>query len=108
MAFLQALQVDGDTVNLLRTHPMHMGSITDTPKTGASGDFGAMLLKALNGVNQLELESNALSTQMITDPDSVDAHDVTIAMAEANLAVSLTKSVVDRALQAYSNIINMR
>ena len=45
---------------------------------------------------------------MITDPDSVDVHDVTIALAEANLALSMTKAVVDRALAAYREIINVR
>jgi flagellar hook-basal body complex protein FliE len=45
---------------------------------------------------------------MITDPDSVNVHDVTVALAEANLALSMTKAVVDRALAAYREIINVR
>ncbi|MBT3275967.1 MAG: flagellar hook-basal body complex protein FliE [Spirochaetales bacterium] len=108
MAFLSALQVSGDAINLTRTNSKHFGGVNDTQESGKTGDFGAMLMKAINGVNQMELESNRLSTQMVTDPDSVEAHDVTIAMAQANLAVSLTKAVVDKALQAYSSIINMR
>jgi flagellar hook-basal body complex protein FliE len=49
-----------------------------------------------------------LAQQMITDPDAVDVHTVTIALAEANLALSMTKAVVDRALAAYREIINVR
>ena len=108
MAFLTALDVTGDTVNLAKTHMAHLGGVDDSVESGKNGDFGALLMKALNGVNRLQLESEDLSTQLITDPDSVDAHDVTIALSKANLAVSMTKAVVDRALQAYSNIINMR
>jgi flagellar hook-basal body complex protein FliE len=108
MAFLSALQVSGDAISLTRTNSMHIDGRNDVPESGAGGDFSSMLMKALNGVNQMELESNQLSTQMVTNPDSVEVHDVTIAMAEANLAVSLTKAVVDKALQAYSSIINMR
>lgn len=108
MAFLTALDVAGDTVNLAKTHMAHLGGLNDSVESGKSGDFGALLMKALNGANQLQLESANLSTQLITDPDSVDAHDVTIALSKANLAVSMTKAVVDRALQAYSSIINLR
>jgi flagellar hook-basal body complex protein FliE len=49
-----------------------------------------------------------LTQRMITAPDSVDVHDVTIALAEANLAISMTKAIVDRALTAYREIINVR
>jgi flagellar hook-basal body complex protein FliE len=108
MAFLTALDVAGDTINLARTHAAHLGGVNDTIETGKSGDFAAMLMNALNGVNQTVTESSELSTMLITDPDAVDTHDVTIALAKANLAVSLTKAVVDRALQAYTNIINLR
>lgn len=108
MAFLSALQVNGDSVQLARTNASHIRGVNDAAETGKNGDFGNLLMEALNGVNQLQLESDNLSTQMITDPDSVDAHDVTIALSKANLAVSMTKAVVDRALQAYSSIINMR
>jgi flagellar hook-basal body complex protein FliE len=108
MAFLAALDVTGDAVNLAKTHIGHLGGVNDTPESGKNGDFGALVMEALNGANQLQLESESLSTQMITNPDSVDAHDVTIALSKANLAVSMTKAVVDRALQAYTNIINMR
>ena len=109
MAFLSALQVSGDAISLARTHSSHIPGLND-PKAaaGEKGDFGALLMKAIGGVNQLQTESNNLGMQMVINPDSVDAHDVTIAMSKANLAVSMTKSVVDRALQAYSSIINMR
>ena len=98
----------GDVVDLARTNPGHRSSsVRQLPATGA-GDFEGMLLRALNGVNDLSIEADRLGQQLIVNPDSVDAHDVTIAMAQANLAVSLTKAVVDGALQAYSNITNMR
>ena len=108
MAFLTAIDVAGDTINLERTHAAHLKGLNDTAVPGKSGDFARLLLEALNGVNDLQQESLSLSAQMITDPDSVDAHDVTIAMSKANLAVSMTKAITDRAVQAYTNIINLR
>ena len=49
-----------------------------------------------------------LAQKMITDPNSVNVEDVTIALADANLALSMTKAIVDRALAAYREIINVR
>ena len=108
MGLLTPLEAFGDSINLVKTHAKHLSSVNAMPENGGDGGFASMLMKAVNGVNDLELQSDSLSAQMITDPDSVDVHDVTIAMAKANLAVSLTKSVVDRAIQAYTNIINIR
>ena len=101
-------QAGGDTIQLFRTDPAHLGpSVRPLPDTGI-GTFEGLFLRALNGVNDLQIEADQLGQQMIVNPDSVDAHDVTIALAQANFAVSLTKAVVDGALQAYNNIINMR
>ena len=68
-----------------------------------------MLLKqSLKGANETVLQSSAISQQILYDPDSVDVHDVTIALAKANTAISMTKSVVDHALKAYREIISIR
>jgi flagellar hook-basal body complex protein FliE len=45
---------------------------------------------------------------MITDPDSVDVHDVTISLAEANMALNITKAVLDRVVRAYRDITSAR
>ena len=39
---------------------------------------------------------------------NLNAGQVTIALADANLALSMTKAIVDRALAAYREIINVR
>ena len=105
-------QVNGDIVSLLRTNPLHLTpngqSGAAAAGTDASGGFQGLLFKALNGVNGLEQGSLSLEQQMITNPQSVDAHDVTIALGEANLALSLTKAVVDRVVRAYQDLINVR
>ena len=63
---------------------------------------------ALGGVNDSQLKAMSLSQKMVTDPNSVNVEDVTIALADANLAISMTKAIVDRALAAYREIINVR
>ncbi len=101
----------GDVVKLARTNPAHIAGIGEAPaaKTGGTEQaFGDLLLSALNQVNDAQANAVDLTQQMITDPESVNVHDVTIALAEANLAISMTKAIVDRALAAYREIINVR
>lgn len=105
--------VSGDVVRLAVTRPGHLAGKVhagedrlDPQLSGQS--FGSILADAMTKASDMEQDANALSQQFITDPDSVDVHDVTIALGKANLAVSITKSVVDGALKAYREIINIR
>jgi len=122
MAFIDPTQAMGDVVKLARTNPRHLGGIGE--QVGAAGaafpggqagaassaeqKFGDLLLGALGSVNDSQLTAMNLSQKMVTDPTSVNVEDVTIAMADANLALSMTKAIVDRALAAYREIINIR
>jgi flagellar hook-basal body complex protein FliE len=65
-------------------------------------------MDSLTRVSDLQKQHDQLSVQAVVNPDSVDPHDVTIAAAKANLSLSITKAVVDRALQAYQKISNLR
>ena len=67
-----------------------------------------MFNKAIGEVNDLENKSTALATQLAVDPESVDIHDVQIAAEEAEMAVLFTKNIVDKAIRAYKEILNLR
>jgi flagellar hook-basal body complex protein FliE len=71
-------------------------------------DFGNLLLKALGDVNTMQMEPDRLNEKLITDPNSVDIHDITLASAKATLSLSITKELMDRAIRAYKEIINTR
>ncbi len=119
MSILSSSQVCGNQVSLLTNNPRHIGSAaaaaipapqgSPTP-TGSAPEqsFADVLLKALDSVNDDQLRTTELSQQLITSPDSVDVHDVTIALTQANLSLSMAKAVVDRALRAYQDIITPR
>jgi len=110
MADLFAGNISGHVVEMQKTHPDHMAGKLHpgTGGTPSEKSFGRVLTDTLQDVNSMTQQSTNLTQQYITDPDSVDAHDVTIAMSKANLAIALTKAVVDGALNAYKEIINLR
>ncbi|MGA2977455.1 MAG: flagellar hook-basal body complex protein FliE [Spirochaetia bacterium] len=112
MALVDPTQATGDIVKLALTNPLHLAGIGGDQTDGQSSDveqkFGDLLMSALGGVNDSQLKAMDLSQKMLTDPSSVNVEDVTIALADANLALSMTKAIVDRALAAYREIINIR
>jgi flagellar hook-basal body complex protein FliE len=119
---LSTTQAIGHRISLLTSDPRHIGGFAKaaasapgaayTASAPAAGDpeagFGKLFLQSLAQVNDQQLRAQDLSQALITDPDSVDIHDVTVALAEANLALSMTKAVMDRAIRAYREIVNIR
>jgi flagellar hook-basal body complex protein FliE len=112
MAFIDPAQAVGDIVKMARTNPLHLAGAGEPPEAATGSEtekgFGKLLLGALGNVNDSQLTAMNLSQKMVTDPSSVNVEDVTIALADANLALSMTKAIVDRALAAYREIINVR
>ena len=111
MEFLNFDQVSGNKVMLKTSSPRHFsGRLSNV--TGRlekeNPTFADKMFEALYGVNKLQQETNDLSIKMVTDPDSMDAHDITIAIAKANAALAITKAVVDKAIQAYKEILSFR
>ena len=44
----------------------------------------------------------------MTDPDSVDIHDVTTAMAKAQMSLSLAQTVIDRLVTGWNELSTNR
>ncbi len=108
MNLFEPTAVTGDIVSIHRTHEKHIPGLGETGNAENPGDFAEVLKNALHEANAVQQESTALAQSFITDPDSVDVHDVTIAMAKANMAIQITKQVLDGAIKAYNEIINVR
>jgi flagellar hook-basal body complex protein FliE len=107
------------------THPRHMvpgaGDFTAIgrnisslgEKIGAegairAGTFENAMLEALDKVSAYQQISGNLAQKAITDPGSVDIHDITIAQAEAGMSLNITRNVLNRIVQGWRDIINTR
>ena len=111
MALLNSNQALGDVIPMNLTNPKHLG--TDGKPTALEGEtfqsvLGRIIAGGIAETNSLQQESFTLNQAFITNPDSVDSHDVTIAMQKANMTLQITKAVLDGALRSYREIINLR
>lgn len=100
---------------LARTNPTHIGSAplgSIAPQSAGEvktrGSFENYLLDAIGYVNNTQQNTAAVAQKLVTDPESVDIHDVTIAMAEAGMTLSVAQAVIDRVLTAWNEITTTR
>ena len=109
MSFFSPGQVSGQAINLWNVGPQSSSGAGQSQNgNGGSVNFGQLLLDGLNNVNNLQQQHQNLVLKSVTDPQNVNAHDIMIAQAEANMALNITKNVVDRVIQAYKSIITVR
>ena len=102
--------VNGDIVNLKVSQKNHIANnskkhINSDPVTKS---FSNLFTKMISEVNNLELKSSDLTTQMAINPDSVNIHDVQIAAEQAQMAILLTKGITDRVIRAYKELTSLR
>ena len=112
-------------ITMQRTHPLHMdhsaspfdGSASSIPRLakmiGAdeitrAGTFESAMLQALDKVSGAQQQASMLTREAIINPDSVDIHDLTIAQAEAGMALSITRNILNRLVQGWRDLINTR
>ena len=115
------------SLELNRTNPAHLGTraLTDVTQrtfmdasgnisnTGAAapkqkGMFEQYLLDAMSGMNDQQMQVTKLQEQVITDPDSVDIHDVTTAMAKAKMSMTLAQTVIERLVSGWNELSQTR
>ncbi len=106
-----------NTLQLTRTNAAHQGnSVLGIQQTNAAEvgvektrkSFDDYLIQAFQSMNDQQVEVSKLQQQVITDPESVDLHDVTIAMSKARMSLNLAQTVIDRLVSGWSEITTTR
>lgn len=108
------------SLELNRSNASHLGTSAigninkalkeNVPAAGAEKkeSFRTYLLEAVNEMNAQQLNVSALQEKVITDPDSVDIHDVTTAMAKAQMSLDLAQNVIDRLVKGWNELSQNR
>jgi len=85
-----------------------MGKVTGADKLYGDSTFEKVMLGALDRVNAYQQNADAILQQAITDPESVDVHEITDAQAKATLSLNITRTLLNRIVQAWKDVINTR
>ena len=124
--------VNGDRVPLTVTNPKHLvpangpyvvggsiargrgaaiselGSMIGSDAAVRGGSFEDAMLRALDGISAEQQFAADLVQRAITDPDSMDPQDITIAQAKAGMSLNIARNILSRVVQGWKDIINTR
>ena len=124
-AYISASGAKNYATQMNRTHEKHMLP-PDSPYFGSgkkvlnlekkidadhvtrAGTFEQAMLQALDKVSGADQFTKQLEKEAIINPESVDIHDITIAQAEASMALNITRNVLSRIVQGWRDLINTR
>ncbi len=103
-------QAAGGNPGLLTTSDMHFNENGEIARKNEknSGPFSKILFDAVKETDALAGESDDLEQQMTMDPGKVDIHAVMIASEKARLSLSFLKSITEKAMRAYNDIMMLR
>jgi len=103
-------QVVGTRIDLKRTNPLHFNTegITSQKETDPVESFSDVLFNVVNQANQLQQNADDLEQKMIVSPEEVNVHEVMIASEKARLSITFLKSITEKALKAYNDIMMLR
>jgi flagellar hook-basal body complex protein FliE len=82
--------------------------ITGAGAVSRAGTFEEAMLLALDEVSAADKFAESLAQRAITEPDTVDIHDLTIAQAKAGMSLDITRNILSRLVQGWRDIINTR
>jgi flagellar hook-basal body complex protein FliE len=85
-----------------------LGEVIGAQGVSGDGNFDTVMLKALDKVSAYQQNYDAMIQQAIIDPDSMDVHDIAEAQAKAELSLNITRTILNRVVQAWKDIINTR
>lgn len=99
-----------DSVQAVRrmTENTKAAELSRTGRTEEGKSFQSYLMDALNTVNDQQMQVSSLQEKLITNPDEVDIHDVTIAMSKARMSLNLAQTVIDRLVTSWNEISTTR
>lgn len=103
--------VDSLLVQMRAAVAAAQGNTVSGPQSAgaASGvDFSNVLRSSLDGVNQMQRESEAMQKAFILGDDKVSLSDTMIAMQKSNIAFQTAVQVRNKFVAAYNDIMNMQ
>ena len=108
MSLINPIHAQGFNVNLNITNPKHIsdGMEKENPDR-ILGSFSNVLNGMMRNANELQHNSNNMLQRFIIDPESVDIHEVTIALTKAEDSINFLKSVSEKVISAYRTLTNL-
>lgn len=96
------------SVELRATREKHFTYPKDYRSRSVEESFGEVLLKAFDDVRIKESHAKQLQELAIVSPEEVNVHEIMIAEEEARLSLLFVKTVIEKGIGAWKDLLNLR
>lgn len=103
------LNANGDKVSVKTTNDRHYADTKEPLSPDyVVENFSQALKNAISSVNAQQVKADELSQKIVSDPKSVEPHEVMIAAEKARVSLQFTKTIADGVVRAYRELTTMR
>ncbi|MCS7299112.1 MAG: flagellar hook-basal body complex protein FliE [Spirochaetia bacterium] len=95
-------------VELKASREKHFTHPKDFRSRSVEESFGEVLLKAFDDVRIKESSARQLQELAIVSPEEVNVHEIMIAEEEARLSLLFVKTVIEKGIGAWKDLLNLR
>ncbi|MCS6972673.1 MAG: flagellar hook-basal body complex protein FliE [Turneriella sp.] len=107
--FFHQDNVKGDLVVLRTTDPRHHdGRPVRLMEEDTALNFSEVLVRALEKVNEQQVNAETLGHRLVADPKGISAHTLIIQAEKARMSLTLVKNIADLAVRTYRELSNLR
>jgi len=99
---------DGYYVNMKITSHKHISPTREIKDKSIEKNFGEILLKLVDDINQKESKAKELQELAVVSPEEVNVHEVIIAEEEARISLLFAKTVIEKGISAWRDLLNLR
>ncbi|WP_062105080.1 flagellar hook-basal body complex protein FliE [Bacillus niameyensis] len=99
--------IQNGTVANAQLFPIKNVSQNQVATTSKENSFGNMLKKAMDEVNQAQIDSSN-STQKLIQGENIELHDVMITAQKASITMQAALEIRNKAVEAYQEMMRMQ
>ncbi|MCX8029649.1 MAG: flagellar hook-basal body complex protein FliE [Brevinematales bacterium] len=98
----------GYEVNIKTSDIRHFHTKAQNKESNIEESFGEALLKIFDDINKKETKAKELQELAVVSPEEVNVHEVIIAEEEARISLLFVKTVVEKGISAWRDLLNLR
>ncbi len=108
--------VQGNQISVKTSKPQHfidfdltLGQTSlKTDKTTTQSEFYRNLIGTFNTLNNEIVDADRLTERFLVEPEKINVHDVMITLQKSKLNLDLTRTIIQKSIEGYKTLINLR
>ncbi len=95
-------------VRMITLNPRHISDVSVKETKNIEKNFANVLFELIDEANLKNVKATELQKLATISPEEINVHDVIIAEEEARITLLFAKTVIDKAITSWKDLLNLR